>query len=122
MPRQKRSSRVLEYSEQRLTALLSIQVPEVQGELSVGTIQESIERTRAKLNEYNATLSLVDQLNSEVKAMEKSLLTLNDRMLSSIAAKYGRNSSEYVRVGSVRANPSRRRAARSTEAVAPSVS
>jgi predicted nucleic acid-binding Zn-ribbon protein len=110
MPRQKRGSRVLEYSEQRITALKSIKVPESSNALSITAIQKSIDATRSKLNEYNATLSVADQLNSEVKELEKTLVTLNDRMLSSIAATYGRTSSEYARVGSIRRVTPKRRA------------
>jgi hypothetical protein len=108
MPRQKRGSKVLEYSEQRITVLKSIAMPELDGELSVPVLLKSIEQTRAKLNEYNATLSIVDQLSLEVREMERSLVTLNDRMLSSVAAKYGRDSAEYARVGSIRRKAKRR--------------
>jgi hypothetical protein len=110
MPRQKRGSRVLEYSEQRITALKSIEVPASGSGLSITAIQQSIDATRAKLNEYNATLSVADQLNTEVKELEKTLVALNDRMLSSIAATYGRTSSEYARVGSIRRITPKRRA------------
>jgi hypothetical protein len=110
MPRQKRGSRVLEYSEQRMTAFKSIKIHASGSELNVTAIQKSIDATRAKLNEYNATLSVADQLNSEVKELEKALITLNDRMLSSIAATYGRTSSEYARVGSIRRVIPKRRA------------
>ena len=113
MPRQKRSSKVVEYVEKRMTTLASINIPKsgLSDDLNLDALTSSIDLTRAKINQYNAALTVADQLSSEVKELEKSLLTLNDRMLSMIAAKYGRSSAEYQMVGSVRRNPNRKRTA-----------
>ncbi len=117
MPRQKRGSSILTYSEKRLAVFHSINLPEHDVELSLSHIQMSIEKTRTKLNQYNAALSTVDQLSGEVQEMERSLLKLNDRMLSLIAAKYGRDSAEYRMVQSVRRNVARRRSVEAVEVV-----
>jgi hypothetical protein len=117
MPRLKRGSSILDYSEKRLTVLQTINIPENDAELNLGNIQSSIDQTRAKLNQYNAALSVADQLNDEVQEMERSLVKLHDRMLSAIAAKYGRDSSEYLRVQSVRRNVAKRKTTEPNEAV-----
>jgi hypothetical protein len=118
MPRQKRKSRIVEYSEQRLAVMESINIPQWENDLSIPIIQNSIDKTRTKLKEYNAALSIVDQLSGEVNELEKSLIALNDRMLSSIAVRYGHTSAEYKRVRSIRRNPTKKKATPPAEAVA----
>ena len=52
--------------------------------------------------EYNAQVSLLDSKASAMKVKEKEIRDYRERMLSLIAAKFGKNSEEYVTAGGVR--------------------
>jgi len=51
--------------------------------------------------EYNAQVSLLDSKASAMKVKEKEIRDYRERMLSLIAAKFGKNSEEYVTAGGV---------------------
>ncbi|HEY3403248.1 MAG TPA: hypothetical protein VGK59_07665 [Ohtaekwangia sp.] len=70
--------------------------------------EAAITDLRTKLNEYNTALSQVDALHNAMKESEKSLSELSERMLIGVAAKYGKNSSEYEKAGGVRKSERRK--------------
>jgi hypothetical protein len=120
MPRRKRGSRVVEYAEQRLATLQSIRsATEANTEdLDLKDLKVAIDEIRALLNQYNGALSIVDQLSAQLKALERALVIRNDRLLSAVNVKYGRDSTEYRQVRSIRLNPPKRRAPDSAEVAA----
>jgi hypothetical protein len=127
MPRMKRKSRVVEYAEQRMATIQTIvsgsqsAVSASKEDLDINALQNAIAEVRATLNKYNAALSTVDQLSEELTAQERSLVVRNDRILSAINVKFGRDSVEYRQVRSVRLYNSKRRTTPSPEAVPASV-
>ncbi|MEL6554735.1 MAG: hypothetical protein AAFQ63_14900 [Cyanobacteria bacterium J06621_11] len=68
----------------------------------VAKCNKSIEASRQVLTEYNKSLSQTDALQNAVADAETVLADLSDHMLTSVAAKFGKNSSEYEMAGGVR--------------------
>ncbi|MDF2388372.1 hypothetical protein JMG10_43520 [Nostoc ellipsosporum NOK] len=103
MPRQKRTSRILEKAELRTAGMKSI-VPTIKfdDECNLDKLIESIEQLRRKIDIYNTALSVVDSSKTEIQEMEKKLSQLSEKMLMVVAIKYGKDSPEYEMAGGVR--------------------
>jgi ABC-type hemin transport system substrate-binding protein len=103
MPRQKRTSRVLEKAELRASGMKSI-IPSIKFEqdYTLQKLIESIEKLRNKLDVHNTALAIVDSSLTEVEEMEKNLKQLSEKMLMVVAIKYGKDSAEYEMAGGVR--------------------
>lgn len=105
MPRQKRTSRILEKAELRTAGMKSI-VPSIKfdEECNLDKLIESIEQLRKKIDIYNTALSVVDSSKTEIKDMEKKLSQLSEKMLMVVAIKYGKDSPEYEMAGGIRSS------------------
>lgn len=103
MPYAKRSSKVLEKAERRMSSLISIDTAlDLGSGLTLQTYSSNIETVRQKLAAYNTILSNLTQLYNEMLESEQQLADLNERMLTGIVTKYGRNSTEYEMAGGKR--------------------
>lgn len=103
MPYAKRSSKVLEKAERRMSSIMSIDAALDFGSgLTLQTYSSNIETVRQKLAAYNTILSNLTQLYNEMLESEQQLADLNERMLTGIVTKYGRNSTEYEMAGGKR--------------------
>lgn len=109
MSRRKRLSGILEKAELRATSMVSIE-PEL--DLGNGrTLEfywEAINALRAKQQKYNAMLSNVDSLYSELLEDERALGEMSEHMLSGVKVKFGRDSYEYEMAGGVRRSERKR--------------
>ena len=118
MGRIKRTSKVLDKANLRVAGLRSIGTQDFGGGLTSEAYEQAIEDTRAKLDAYNQALSTVDERGNELLASEKTLQDLSERVLAGTGAKYGKNSSEYEKVGGIRKSerkrPASRKAAKTT--------
>lgn len=115
MPYAKRSSKVLEKAERRMSSLISIDTAlDLGSGLTLQTYSSNIEIVRQKLAAYNTVLSNLTQLYNEMLESEQQLADLNERMLTGVVTKYGRNSTEYEMAGGKRKR--QKRAAKSTPA------
>ena len=103
MPRQKRSSRVLDKADKRVAALMSI-APDLDlgNDLTLAAYVEQIGTLRERLTLYNTTLSNVDQYHNDVTDLEQTVGDLSEQMLLAVAVKYGKNSNEYEMAGGIR--------------------
>ena len=118
MARQKRKSNVLDSAQQRAAGLASISSTlDLGNGLTLVSFNSAIADTRTKLDAYNAALSTADSANNALLQAEKSLTTLNERMLLGVATKFGKDSSEYEMAGGVRKSE-RKRPARQVKAQA----
>ncbi|MDD2922102.1 MAG: hypothetical protein PHQ36_07425 [Anaerolineales bacterium] len=63
---------------------------------------------QTKLSAYNTLLSQVDEVYNAVLSAEKALRDLNERMLTGVAAKYGKDSSQYEMAGGIRKSERKR--------------
>jgi hypothetical protein len=103
MSRTKRSSKALEQAERRVAGLKTIDENLDLGTgLTVVAFDTDINGLRDKLNEYNRTLALLDEKLNDLEASEKVVKDKSVRMLNGVAAKYGKDSSEYELAGGVR--------------------
>jgi len=103
MSRRKRSSPILEKAERRMASLKSIdQTLDLGNGLSIESFIKAIEDSRQKLQTYNTVLSKVDQAYSEIQESERNLANISERMLTGIASRYGKNSTEYEMAGGKR--------------------
>lgn len=112
MGRLKRTSRVLEKANVRAAGLRSIGQEDFGGGLTTVSYEAAVAETRQKLEEYNEALSLVDERANILSDSEKKLQDLNERVLAGVAAKYGKNSNQYEKVGGVRKDDRKRPASR----------
>ncbi|MFN6570725.1 hypothetical protein [Dendronalium sp. ChiSLP03b] len=103
MPRQKRTSRVMEKAEFRSAGLKAIDLNMDFGDnCNLQNLTQSIEQLRTMIDAYNTALAAIDSSKTKIDEMEKSLSNLSDKLLRGVAFKYGRNSNEYEIAGGVR--------------------
>lgn len=112
MGRMKRTSKALDKAGTRAAGLRSIGAQDFGNGLTSTTFEEAVADTRAKLDDYNQTLSLVDEKANLLADAEKKLSDFSERVLAGVAAKYGKNSNEYEKVGGTRKADRKRPAAR----------
>ncbi|MBD2231332.1 hypothetical protein [Phormidium tenue] len=118
MPRQKRSSPVLEKGVRRAAALKSISASLNLGDgLTLDNYQLELDKLQSQLATYNESLSFVDRALSVVRDTEKEMRVLSERMLIAVAAKYGKDSYEYEMAGGIRKSD-RKRPTRKVDIVA----
>lgn len=116
MAYKKRASPVLEKAAKRLAGLASIDPAlDLGGGLTLQAYRQQVESLQAKLEAYNTALSQVDELGNQIKAEEKKLKDLNERMLAGVAAKYGKDSDEYEKAGGIRKSERKRPVRRKTK-------
>ncbi len=103
MTRQKKTSSVLEKAELRILGFRSIDPNLNFGDIiNLNQLAQFTEQLRNQLNQYNMLLTELDSAKAEMEAMEKIVRETSERMVSGVAAKYGKDSREYEMAGSVR--------------------
>lgn len=116
MGRVKRNSKMLDKASARLQGMKSINATlDLGNGLSVVGFESSIAGTRAKLDNYHQYLSLLDETLVELKDAEKALADMSERILAGIAARFGKDSAEYVQAGGVRKSEIKRSSHKSTK-------
>lgn len=121
---QKRNSTILEKALARLQGLESLNP-----QLNLGnglTLQDYatlIKLALQQLQAYNISLAAADRDRIEFAAAEASVADLSSRLLSAVAATYGKNSKEYeIAGGKVRTNYKRSKPQASVPSVQPTPS
>lgn len=103
MGRARRVSKVLEKAQTRSAGIKNIDPAlDLGGGLTAASFDTSINDVQAKLVEYNQTLAAIDEKYNALIASEKSLGDISERMLAGVAARFGKNSSQYEQAGGVR--------------------
>ncbi|NEU73661.1 hypothetical protein PI95_014105 [Hassallia byssoidea VB512170] len=78
MPRQKRTSRIMEKAEFRAAGLKAIDSSMDFGDnCDLQNLTESIEQLRTMIDSYNAALAVIDSSKTKIDEMEKSLSNLS---------------------------------------------
>jgi hypothetical protein len=114
MARTKKNSQALEKANIRLASVKSISATLDFGNgLSIATYTAKINATKAALDDYNTALSLIDEKLNLISGLEKELKDMNEQVLISVAAKYGKNSMEYEKAGGVRKSERKKPTAKS---------
>jgi hypothetical protein len=105
----KSASPAIEISQARLTALSSIDPAlDLGNDLTLANYQAAMQAVQAKLTAYHTLLSQADDAANVLRDAEKELNALNVRMLLGVAAKYGKNSSQYEVAGGTRTSEIKR--------------
>lgn len=103
MGRTRRTSKVFEKAQVRSAGIKAINPTlDLGGGLTAVAFDTSVNDVQSKLEEYNQALAAVDQKYNLLIDAEKSLNDLSERMLAGVAARFGKNSSEYEQAGGVR--------------------
>ncbi len=103
MSRRKKRTTHLEDAKARLSGLKSIdKVLDLGNGLTAALYEQNINDLQDKLNAYNTILSSVDEKYNMVLDAEKQLRDLSERMLSGVAARFGKTSNEYEMAGGTR--------------------
>lgn len=109
MARRKRDSKVLGLLQKRIAGMTSIQ-PNL--DLGAGVSVASLSKVHSALGDalahYNKLLSDVDAALNTVQDLEKQGRELAERALVGIAARYGKDSTEYEQAGGTRRSERRR--------------
>jgi hypothetical protein len=103
MPRQKKTSRILEKSEIRAAGIRAID-PNLNlgNDLNLRTMMDLIEKLRSRIDAYNTALAVVDSSKSEIADLERRLNQFSEKMMIGIAFTYGNDSAEYEMAGGVK--------------------
>ncbi len=103
MARAKKTSKIVESASVRLASIKSIGINlDLGNGITAVSYEELINETNKVLEEYNIALSLVDEKQNLYRKIEKNLKELHERVLLSVAAKYGKDSNEYEKAGGVK--------------------
>lgn len=110
MARRKKNSLVIAAAQKRAAALQSIDPAlDLGGGLTLAAYQQAIQTAQQTLDNYNALLSQVDEALNTFQRVERELANWSERMLAGVAARFGRDSSEYEKAGGKRKSEIKRR-------------
>lgn len=111
----KQSSLKLELATTRAAGLESIDPTlDLGNGLTLVAYRAKIQDTTTKLSAYNTKLSEADDAQNAFLMAEGSMSDTSERMLAGVAAKYGRDSTEYEMAGGTKKSERRRPGARTT--------
>ncbi|MEH2184288.1 hypothetical protein [Nostoc sp.] len=103
MPRQKRSSTVLEKTEQKVIGFKSINSNLDFGDsISLSYLTELTGQLRNEIDQYNMMLTTLDSAKEKIETLEKTIRETSERLVSAVVSKYGKDSREYEMTGGVR--------------------
>lgn len=113
MARQKKASVAYEKAIKRAAAVKSIDPAlDLGNDITLDRYNVIIAEAKASVDEYNTALSSVDDLLNRTKAKDKVLQDWNERILTGVATKYGKDSNEYEQAGGVRKSERKKRVAK----------
>lgn len=119
MGRLKRTSKVLDRANARAAGLRSIGTLDFGNGLTSASYEQAIADVQTRLEDYNQTLSSLDEKANNLASAERTLQDFSERFLAGVAARFGKDSSEYEKAGGVRKSERKRPARRSEKTTAP---
>ncbi|QKQ75511.1 hypothetical protein [Nostoc sp. TCL240-02] len=100
MARLKRSSLVLDKATLRISGMRSIsETLEFSDSLNLAEYEKRIQTLQTKLSSYNTMLSTLDEAVGQIELLEQDLRSYSEKMLMSVATRYGKNSLQYMQAG-----------------------
>jgi hypothetical protein len=100
MARLKRSSPVLEKAARRMAGMRSISDTLEFGDgLSLAEYNVRLQTLQTQLSSYNTMLSGLDEMKGRIALLEQELGSYSERMLMSVASRYGKDSLQYMQAG-----------------------
>jgi hypothetical protein len=111
-------SRVLDLEKgiTRLAAVKSIDTAlDLGNGITAGNYDEQLQNLSGKLSTYNTALSTIDDLYNDCIAQIEVIKDWNERILTGVATKYGKNSTQYEMAGGKRKSERKKMATKSKE-------
>ncbi|OUL20217.1 hypothetical protein [Nostoc sp. 106C] len=109
MSPRKRNSTALTKAERRIEGMQMINPQLDFGDgLSIASYNNKILEIRDKLTAYNQARAMVEKTQNALSQAESELNTLSEKMLLSIASRYGKTSDEYGMAGGTRRSTRRK--------------
>jgi hypothetical protein len=103
MGRQKKSSGALALIKRRMAGLATIEPAlDLGGGISVASLSAQRDRLEEALGSYNDALAQLDAQLNVIEGIEADTSDLAVRALAAVAGRYGKDSTEYEKVGGVR--------------------
>jgi hypothetical protein len=103
MGREKRTSSAYDKASIRMAACKSIDSSfDFGNDLTQANYQSAIDDVKNTMDDYNTTLSTIDDKLNSLQDKEFTLRTWNERVLTGVAAKYSKYSSQYEQAGGAR--------------------
>lgn len=100
MAYKKKSSVDFEHAIKRIASVKAIDPTlDLGNGLTVEAYQQSIDQVSKAVEAYNTQLALADSLRSSLIEKEKLLRAFSERMLTGVAAKFGKDSEQYQKAG-----------------------
>ena len=110
MSRLKTSSITYEKAFRRQAAVKSIDPNYDLGNgLTASNYEQAINSVKSAMDDYNTTLSTVDDKLNSLKDHEKQLRDWNERILTGVASKYGKDTTQYEQAGGRKKSERRKR-------------
>ncbi|MBD2337634.1 hypothetical protein H6G64_11635 [Calothrix sp. FACHB-156] len=103
MARKKRTSRIVEKAEFRVTGLKAID-PNIafDNNYNLQNLTQLIQQFHSMLNEYHDAMAVIESSRTKLDEMEKTISNISDKMLAGVGFKYGKDSNEYELAGGVK--------------------
>lgn len=103
MARRRRISKILDNAQTRIAGLKSIDPAlDLGNDLSLAAFGTIVSAGLTNLSAYNQALAKLDDLYNALQQSEKEAADMSERMLAGVAARYGKDSSQYEQAGGVR--------------------
>ncbi|MCP9747574.1 hypothetical protein [Lacihabitans sp. CS3-21] len=110
MSYRKKASVAMAQAVQRISGLKSIATDlDLGNGLTVVEFQTAIDDVEAVLNTYNTHLSVADELKNNLESKEKALRDFSERILTGVAAKFGKDSNQYQMAGGTKKSQIKRK-------------
>jgi hypothetical protein len=91
---------VLDKATLRISGMRSIsETLEFGDGLSLAEYERRIQTLQMKLSSYNTMLSTLDEAVGQIELLEQELRSYSEKMLMSVATRYGKNSLQYMQAG-----------------------
>jgi hypothetical protein len=116
MPYKRKVSPAIAKAKMRVSGIKSIDPTlDLGNGMSVAAYEAAIEAAEQRIETYNMAISNIGQLQNSVTEAERLLSDLSERMLSTIAGRYGKKSDQYEMAGGTKRTTRRRVAKKKTE-------
>jgi hypothetical protein len=118
MPQKKKVSPTIAKAKVRISGMKTIDpMLDFGNGMNITAYEAAIQDAEQRIEAYNMAIANVSQLQSSVAEAEAVLAELSERMLSTIAGRYGKKSDQYEMAGGTKRSTRRRVGKKKTEPV-----
>jgi hypothetical protein len=120
MPQKKKVSAAIAKAKVRISGMKTIDpMLDFGNGMNITAYEAAIQDAEQRIEAYNMAIANVSQLQSSVAEAEAVLAELSERMLSTIAGRYGKKSDQYEMAGGTKRSARRRVGKKKMAAAAP---